>query len=170
MRPVFIIGFMGAGKSTVGAMVAARLGRPFVDLDGEIERETGRTAAELFAAEGEEGFRAAERAALATVAARQGLVVACGGGVVTDEGSRAILRASGTVVYLQVSSDEALARVGADLSGRPLLRGGDPSAAAALLRLRERLYETAADLVVDTAGRTPERVANEVVSLVEGAA
>ena len=169
MRPVFLIGFMGAGKSTVGAMVATRLGRPFVDLDGEIERETGRTATELFAAEGEEGFRAAERAALEAVAHHPGLVVACGGGVVTDEGSRAILRESGTVVYLQVSSDEALARVGSELAGRPLLRGGDPAAAAALLRLRERLYETAADIVVDTLHRTPGQVADEVVSLVEGA-
>jgi shikimate kinase len=169
MRPVFIIGFMGAGKSTVGAMVAARLGRPFVDLDGEIERETGHTATEVFAAEGEEGFRAAERAALEAVAHRPGLVVACGGGVVTDEGSRTILRKSGSVVYLQVSSDEAIARVGSELSGRPLLRGGDPAAAAALLRLRERLYETAADIVVDTLHRTPEQVADEVVSLVEGA-
>jgi shikimate kinase len=169
VRPVFIIGFMGAGKSTVGAMVAARLGRPFVDLDGQVERETGLTVAELFATRGETGFRDAERSALATVARQPGAVVACGGGVVTDDGSRLILRSSGVVVYLQVSPAVAVARVGFDSSGRPLLSGGDVESAGSLLRSRERLYEAAADLIVDTVGRSPERIADEVVSLVEGA-
>jgi shikimate kinase len=169
VRPLFIIGFMGAGKSTVGGMVAARLGRPFLDLDCEIERETGRTVAELFAAHGEAGFRDAERAALAMAARQPGVVVACGGGVVTDEGSHAILRESGTVVYLQVSSEVAVARVGFDSSGRPLLRGGDMRTTAALLRSRERLYEAAADIIVDTVGRSPEEIVDEVVLLVEGA-
>jgi len=169
VRPLFIIGFMGAGKSTVGGMVAARLGRPFVDLDGEIERETGHTVAELFAAHGEEGFRQAEREALARVARQPGVVVACGGGVVTDEGSHAILRESGTVVYLQVSPEVAVARVGFDSAGRPLLRGGDLTSAEALLHSRERLYEAAADLIVDTVDRQPEQIVEEIVSLIEGA-
>jgi shikimate kinase len=168
VRPVFIIGFMGAGKSTVGGIVAARLGRPFVDLDGEIERREGRSVAELFAAGGESGFRDAERAALAAVARQPGAVVACGGGVVTDDGSYAILRESGTVVYLQVSPEEAVARVGSEVYGRPLLRGGSLEAAASLLGSRERLYEAAADLTVDTANREPAAIANEVVSLLEG--
>lgn len=169
MRPIFVIGFMGAGKSTVGGLVAAALGRPFVDLDHEIERESGRTISELFAAGGESSFRDCERAALARVARQPGAVVACGGGVVTDEGSHAILRDSGTVVYLQVSPGEAVARVGTELSGRPLLRGVDLRAAAGLLHSRERLYEAAADIVIDTADRTPEEIAEEVVALVEGA-
>jgi len=167
MRPLFIIGFMGAGKSTVGGIVAARLGRPFLDLDREIERETGRTVAELFSAHGESGFRDAERAALALAARQPGIVVACGGGVVTDVGSHAILRESGTVVYLRVSADEAVARVGFDSSGRPLLLGGDLRSAEALLRSRERLYEAAADIVVDTVGRSVEQIADEIVTLLE---
>lgn len=169
MRPVFIIGFMGAGKSTVGGLVAALLGRPFIDLDMEIERETGSSVAELFATAGEAGFRAAERAALSAAARQPGVVVACGGGCVTDEGSYAILRESGTVVFLRVSPDEALARVGTDLAGRPLLQGGDPSSAAALLGSRERLYEAAADITVDTAERSPREIADEVVARLEHA-
>jgi shikimate kinase len=169
VRPVFIIGFMGAGKSTVGGIVAARLGRPFVDLDGEIERREGRTVAELFAAEGESGFRKAERAALAEVARQPGIVVACGGGVATDEDSYAILRESGTVVYLQVSPEEAVARVGSEVHGRPLLRGGSLESAASLLGSRERVYDAVADITVDTCGREPAAIADEVVPLLEGA-
>lgn len=168
MKPLFVIGFMGAGKSTVGAIIAERLGRPFIDLDREIEREQGMSVAQLFAALGESGFRDAERTALAGAASIPGVVVACGGGVVTDEGSHAILRERGVVAYLQVSPEEAVARVGSELTGRPLLRGGDTSTAAALLKSRERLYEAAADLVIDTADRAPAEIADELVILVEG--
>jgi shikimate kinase len=169
VRPIFVIGFMGAGKSTVGGMVAALMGRPFLDLDHEIERVAGRTIPEMFATVGEAGFRDAERAALAEAALRPGIVVACGGGVVTDPASHEILRMSGTVVYLQVSPEEAVARVGFDASGRPLLRGGDLASASALLHSRERLYEAAADIIIDTAGREPEEIAKEVVTVAEGA-
>jgi shikimate kinase len=79
------------------------------------------------------------------------------------------LRESGTVVYLQVSPEEAVARVGSEVHGRPLLRGGDLEAAVSLLGSRERLYEAAADITVDTAGREPAAIAEEVVSLIEGA-
>lgn len=168
MKPLFLIGFMGAGKSTVGAIVAQRLGRPFLDLDKEIERQQGMSVAHLFEKLGESGFRDAEREALTLAAQRPELVVACGGGVVTDEASHAILREHGVVVLLQVSADEAIARVGRYVSGRPLLRAGDPGAVAALLKSRERLYEAAADLLVDTADRSPAEIADEVVSLVEG--
>ena len=168
MRPLFLIGFMGAGKSTVGALVAQKLGRPFLDLDTEIEREQGVSVAQLFATLGESGFRAAERVALTGAAEIPGVVVACGGGVVTDEGSHAILRERGVVVYLQVSPEEAVARVGGDLTGRPLLRNGNLTAAAALLKSRLRIYEAVADLVVDTAGRAPQQIADEVVALTEG--
>jgi shikimate kinase len=169
VKPLFVIGFMGAGKSTVGAIVAERLGRPFIDLDTEIEREQGMSIATMFSTLGESGFREAERVALEHAAGVPGAVVACGGGVVTDEGSHAILRERGIVVYLQVLSEEAVARVGSELSGRPLLRAGDPSAVAALLKSRERLYEAAADILIDTADRAPGEIADEVVALVEGA-
>lgn len=167
MSTVFLIGFMGAGKSTVGRLLAARLGRPFFDLDAEIERERGTDVAAIFAAGGESAFRDAERAALSALAARDDAVVACGGGVVTDAGSRKVL-GHGTVAYLRVSSEEALARIGSETAGRPLLRGGDPSAASELLGSRESLYASVADMSLDTSGRTPETMADRIVELLEG--
>lgn len=166
MRPLFLIGFMGAGKSSVGRVVAARLGIPFVDLDEEIVRETGRTVDDLFAHGGEPCFRGAERAALAQLADRDDAVIACGGGAVTDEENRAVLRECGDVAYLVVSPEAALARVGSETTGRPLLRGEQLTSAAALLASRERLYETSADVRIETVGRNVEQVAEAVVTWV----
>lgn len=163
VRPLFLVGFMGAGKTTVGRLVAQRLGRPFVDLDDEIEAGTGRSVAEIFAGGGEAAFREAERDALAAVSALRDVVCACGGGVVTDPGCRALLESSGDVVYLVVSVEEALARCGSDATVRPLLRGGGLESAAELLSARTRLYEAAADLTVGTTGRAPEQVADAIV-------
>lgn len=169
MRGVYLIGFMGAGKTTVGRLLAERLGARFVDLDDEIVAEQGQEVAAIFAERGESGFRDAERAALTQLGSSEA-VVACGGGVVTDAGSRALLACAGTVVYLQVSFDEALARVGSETSGRPLLRDGDPAAVASLLASRESLYAAAADLTVDTTARSPEAVVDEILVSLRGAA
>jgi len=162
VRPLFLVGFMGAGKSTVGPILAARLGRPFIDLDDVIEDETGRTVAQLFDEVGEDGFREAERHALSAVAKEPSMIVACGGGIVVNADSRALLSASGDVVYLTVSADEALSRVHDQLESRPLLQGADPAGAASLLGLRERLYEQVADLTVGTVGHTPAEVADRI--------
>jgi shikimate kinase len=169
MGGVYLIGFMGAGKTTVGRLLAERLSRPFADLDDEIVAQQGASVSDIFATRGETGFRDAERAALARLAATDA-VVACGGGVVTDDGSRAVLARAGTVVYLRVSADEALARVGSDTSERPLLRDADPAAAASLLASREALYAAAADLSIDTAGLSPDAVADEIAARLEGVA
>jgi shikimate kinase len=168
MSAVFLIGFMGAGKSTVGRALAGRLGLPFFDVDEEIERSEKMSVAAIFDTGGEPAFRAAERAALASLVTKTA-IVACGGGAVTDEGSRAIL-ARGRAVYLRVSADEALARIGSETSGRPLLQGGAPAAAIALLSSRESLYESVADIEVDTVGRTPAEIADEIVQRLGGAA
>jgi shikimate kinase len=162
LRPVLLIGFMGAGKSTVGRLLASRLGAEFVDLDDEIRAREGASIAQLFSVRGESGFRAAERRALEDVAARDDVVVACGGGVVVDEASRAVLAGAGTIVYLRVSSGVALARVGKDTVGRPLLQGCAPGAAAALLRSRERIYEAVAEVTLETEERTPAEIADEL--------
>jgi 3-dehydroquinate synthase len=167
MSAVFLIGFMGAGKSTVGRLLASRLGRRFVDLDTEIEREQGADVASIFAAGGEAAFRDAEREALSALAGADDAVVACGGGVVTDPGSRKLL-SRGTVVYLRVSSEEALARIGSETTGRPLLRSADPAAVSELLGSRESLYSSAADMILDTSGRTPETMSERIVELLEG--
>jgi len=168
-RPVFLIGFMGAGKSTVGRIVAERLERPFCDLDREIENAEGRNVDELFAKLGEAGFRDAERAALRRVAAHKDAVVACGGGVVTDEGSRAILHDSGEVIYLAVTPEEAIARVGAETAGRPLLRDAGFGGVAGVLASRERLYQSVADFTIPTVGHTPEEIAGRIVLWIETA-
>jgi shikimate kinase len=159
---VFLIGFMGAGKSTVGGILAARLGLPFVDLDSEITRNAGRSIPEIFDAEGEQGFRSRETAALTALANVPASVVACGGGIVLIDENRRLLKQTGVVVYLKVSAEEAIARIG-DTTGRPLLAHGDAAhMAATLLATRETLYGTVADAVVDTGGLTPERVAGAV--------
>jgi shikimate kinase len=166
VRPLFLVGFMGAGKTTVGRILADSLGRRFVDLDRAIEESTGRSVDQLFEEVGEEGFRDAERDALTVAALDAGSVVACGGGIVTDDASREALANAGDVAYLEVSAGEALARVGGRFGGRPLLQGADPAGAAALLGLRERLYEEVADFTVDTVGRTPAEVAERIAAWV----
>lgn len=164
-RHILLIGFMGSGKSTVGRLVGQALDLPFLDLDEQVASAQGRTIPQIFAAEGESVFRAAESAALEVLGGSDSSVVACGGGIVLDDANRSLLKRSGTVVYLQVSAEEALARIG-DTSGRPLLSGGGTAMASALLRSREALYETTADLTVPTVGRTPREVADAVVSLI----
>jgi shikimate kinase len=164
-RHILLIGFMGSGKSTVGRLVGGALGLTFLDLDAHVVSSEGRSIPEIFAADGEPGFRAAESAALEALTASERSVVACGGGVVLDDANRSLLKRLGTVVYLQVSAEEAIARIG-DTSGRPLLAGGGVAMASALLRSREALYEATADVTVATAGRTPREVAEAVVSAV----
>ncbi|MCX8007470.1 MAG: 3-dehydroquinate synthase [Coriobacteriia bacterium] len=169
MSRVFLIGFMGSGKSTVGRMVADRLGMPFVDLDQEVSRRAGASIAEIFARSGEEGFRALEHETLRAVAEGPDAVVACGGGVVLRDENRQLLKRSGTVVYLAVSAEEALARIG-DVSGRPLLAGDARAIAPRILAARLALYRATADITVDTMARTPQEVVEEVVLQLAGRA
>lgn len=166
VRPLFLVGFMGAGKTTVGRALATLLDRPFIDLDETIREHTGRDATELFAQIGEDGFRDLEREALRQAVLVPDAVVACGGGIVTNDASREVLETSGDVVYLAVTADVALARVRDQLDGRPLLAGASPAGAAALLGLRERLYEEVEDFTVDTVGRTPDELAAEIAAWV----
>ena len=163
MSHVFLIGFMGAGKSTVGALLADRLGLPFIDLDARITERAGRSIIQIFDAEGEQGFRDRESEALAALADDPPAVVACGGGIVLADENRRLLKEMGRVVYLKVSAGEALARIG-DTTGRPLLERGDAGAmAATLLAARESLYRTVADVRVDTGGLNCDAVAGAVV-------
>lgn len=167
MSHLLLIGFMGAGKSTVGRKLADALGLPFVDLDEQIEAAAGKTVSELFM-EGEASFRAVESSVLRSLASHDDAVVACGGGVVTRDSNIALLHELGTVIYLKVSVGEALARIG-DTSSRPLLAGQDTAAAAAvLLSGRERLYAAAADLVVDTEGLNAEAVVARILPMLSG--
>ena len=162
MKSVFLVGFMGAGKSTVGQLAARELGMSFVDLDARIEERQGADVAGIFLSKGEEVFRDLESLELERVCTEPPAVVACGGGIVIRDANRRVLNDCGSVVYLRVTAGEALARVG-DVSSRPLLAQGGPAAAQTLLAARESLYGAVADITVDTVGRSPEDVAADVV-------
>jgi shikimate kinase len=162
---------MGAGKSTVGASLARRLGRRFVDTDAEVERAAGRSVAEIFAGEGEAGFRRRERAAI-EACRDAAAVVALGGGAIAQPGAREALGRAGRVVYLRARPATLLARIG-DAASRPLLAGLPPAGQLArleaLLAERRAAYE-AAELVIDTDGLAAEEVAERLAKRLEAEA
>lgn len=149
---VYLVGMMGAGKTTIGRRLAARLAREFVDLDQWIETITGASIPTIFEIEGESGFRLREAQALALLAQRQGLVVATGGGAVLDPMNRARMQGSGLVVYLIASPELLFARTRHDRN-RPLLQVADPLARIRRLAAwRDPLYREIADLIVEAGG------------------
>jgi shikimate kinase len=166
-----LIGMMGAGKSSVGACLAARLVRPFVDVDDVVTASAGCSVPEVFAAEGEEGFRERERVALADACASPvPLVIAAGGGAMLDPDSRSVARAAATVVWLRAAPAALAARVagGAERTDRPLLATGDAEQTLERLSvLRADVYDAAADVVVVTDDRTVEEVADSIVEQLE---
>ena len=164
---IFLVGMMGAGKSTVGRALARRLGREFVDSDREIVLRTGVPIATIFEIEGEAGFRRRESAVLAELATRHNVVVATGGGAVLDEASRRLMREHGTVVYLHASLDHLHERTRRDVA-RPLLASGDRRATlAALLEARDPLYREAAHLVVESGTPSAGSLAGRIAQALE---
>ena len=175
--PVFLIGFMASGKTTVGRIVAARLGWGFQDLDQIVTTAAGRSVADIFARDGEAEFRRRESEALRAVCETRRTVIATGGGAACQEQNLALMLAKGGVVALSVQPAEVIRRAGSD-GGRPLL--GSPtgtaagqtdaiSAAAQLLATREAFYARAHHRV-ETDGKSPEQVAEEVLRLLGGGA
>lgn len=166
---IWLVGMMGAGKSTVGAALALRLGTRLVDTDRDIASRAGASVAELFAREGEAGFRRREREAVERVAGKP-VVVALGGGAMAQPGAPARLGARGTVVYLRARPGTLATRVG-DAVDRPLLSGVEPAERearlGALLAEREPFYAQAA-IQVDTDERSVEDVVEEIVERLEG--
>jgi shikimate kinase len=156
---VYLVGMPGSGKSTVGRELAGRFGVPFVDLDVEIERTTGRSVPEIFAADGEAAFRALEAKALVEASREDPAVVACGGGIVLEPANRITLRNTGHCVFLDVPL-EVLRRRVPPAQDRPLIRReGDLEE---LLAAREALYREFAAHVVDATGE-PGEVAEAIV-------
>ncbi|HEX9529872.1 MAG TPA: shikimate kinase, partial [Acidimicrobiales bacterium] len=168
-RHVLLVGMMGAGKTTVGGLLAERLGRPYCDSDLEVEAATGRSVAEIFADEGEAAFRAQESAALALAVAEPGArVISVAGGAVLAAANRALIEAAGLVVWLRARVGTLAVRVGAG-EGRPLL-GGDPAAALARLDTARRdLYAEVADLTIDVDDLTAGEVVDAVVAAMDAA-
>lgn len=162
---IVLVGLMGAGKTSVGRLLAATLGRPFIDTDALITERAGCSIPEIFAAEGEAGFRAHEAAVVADMAGRDGLVIATGGGVAVSPQNREALRRTGMVFWLDAPPEELLRRAAADgAQHRPLLAGGDPLAKLnALAQARAAAYAQAAHHRVDAAAE-PAAVAAAIVA------
>jgi shikimate kinase len=165
-RHLVLVGLMGAGKTTVGQRCAELLQRPFVDTDELVVAAAGVPFDDIWSAEGEQGFRARERVAVADSAASPTpLVISCGGGAVLDAENRRALRAHGVVVWLLASSTELAARLVHDES-RPLLAGGDKTATLERLSaLREPAYEAAAHVQVEVGKLGEEEVVARLAQL-----
>jgi len=160
---LFLVGPMGAGKSAVGRQLARALHLGFVDSDDEIEARTGVDIPFIFEKEGEAGFRKREAAVIDELTARDGLVLATGGGAVIDAQSRSYLGGRGFVVYLHTSVDQQLQRTQRGRE-RPLLQNGDPREVLVdLLAVRDPMYREIADLVVSTDGRRVNAVVREIL-------
>ncbi|MEU3722609.1 shikimate kinase [Streptomyces sp. NPDC031705] len=162
---VVLVGPMGSGKSTVGALLARRLGVPYRDTDADIVAAQGREISDIFVDEGEPYFRELERGAVAAAVAEHTGVLALGGGAVLDEGTRALL-AGLPVAYLSMDVEEAVRRVGLG-AARPLLAVNPRRQWRELMEARRPLYTEVARVVVATDDRTPEEVAQAVLDALE---
>lgn len=163
-RNVFLVGLMGAGKTSVGRMLARRLGKAFIDSDQEVESRTGVRIPVIFEIEGEAGFRRRECQVIADLAARRDIVLATGGGAVLDPANRRALAGNGTVIYLRAQVADLWRRTRND-RGRPLLQTADPQARLAeLYSARDPLYREVADLIVDTGAQSVRHLVSRLVA------
>ena len=170
MKPsdnIFLVGMMGAGKTTVGKILARRLKRRFVDSDHEIERRCGVRIPVIFDIEGEEGFRGREGQAIAEVAALDGVVLATGGGAVLSAENRRRITSRGTTIYLHARPEDLHRRLRHD-KGRPLLDTPDPlQRLRDLYAVRDPLYRQVADIVVETGTQSVQALARELLAKIE---
>ena len=170
---IFLVGLMGAGKTSVGKLLARRLGKDFHDCDQEIERATGVKIQVIFEIEGEAGFRAREAKMLAELTARRDIVLATGGGAVLSADNRRLLAECGVVVYLRAAAPELWSRTRHDKK-RPLLKTADPQARLEqLFAERDPLYREVADIIVDTGnqrvGNLAHRLEQQLLQHLSGA-
>ncbi|WWP01131.1 MAG: shikimate kinase AroK [Candidatus Dasytiphilus stammeri] len=167
-RNIFLIGPMGAGKSTIGRQLAQQLNMEFLDSDQELERRTGADIGWIFDVEGEEGFRDREEKIINEITEKQGIVLATGGGAVKSKETRKRLSARGIVVYLETTIEKQLARTQRDKK-RPLLQKLDsrPRILQALAEERNPLYEETADIKVCTDDHSAKMVANKIMLMLK---
>jgi shikimate kinase len=163
MKPIVLVGMMGAGKSTVGKRLASRLHWQFIDSDHELEQRCGASIATIFDLEGEAGFRKRESEVLADILKRETVVLGTGGGAVIAEVNRQLMSEAGTVVYLRAQLSDLWHRTRRD-KRRPLLQSADPKQRLGqLLAARVALYESVAHCTVDTGRQPVELVVNLVI-------
>lgn len=166
-RQAVLVGFMGAGKSSVGKVLAQRLGAEFVDVDERIESAAGRRIGEIFASCGEEAFREMEKAAIRDAVSAPGRVVAAGGGAFVDEANRRALKAYAPVFFLEVSVESVMERLSGDRS-RPLFPGGREAGKLRELMERRRPSYREADFTVPTDNRSVPDIADGILALLAG--
>lgn len=158
---------MGVGKTTVGRGLARLASMDFIDCDVELERRTGVSVTTIFEIEGEEGFRRRESDLLREITALTGMVIATGGGVVTGEENRALIRSAGLVIYLTAPVRRLLRRT-RNSRNRPLLDTSDREATMnELMRVRDPLYRAVADLVITVDDRSPQHLAHRILEAIE---
>lgn len=163
MKNIILMGFMGAGKTTIGKKLSKALNWEFIDTDAYIEEEQGRKISDIFAEDGEMAFRDMETDLLKRLQNGENqFVLSIGGGMPVREENRALLRNLGTVVYLKTSKEEIIRRVSGD-KNRPLLQGGDlEEKVTNLMNARECIYIETAHVEIVTDGKTPEQVVKEI--------
>ena len=167
-RLLILTGFMGSGKSSVGKIVAERLGYRFVDLDAEIVNASGCSINETFARVGEQEFRTLESSQLEQIlSAGEGSVLATGGGAVISAQNRTLMRSRGVIINLKVTLDQVLTRL-KGCSDRPLLAGEDAAKRATTLMNEREQYYADADIRIDTDGKSMEDVAAEILCRLKG--
>lgn len=167
---IYLVGLMGAGKTSVGRLLARRLGKRFYDTDHEIERATGVKIPVIFDIEGEAGFRARESRMLAELVRLRGIVLATGGGIVLSDTNRRALVSGGTVVYLRATPEDLWARTRHD-KNRPLLQTADPlGKLRELFSQRDPLYREVAEYIVDTGSQSVASLVGRVERLLAGQA
>jgi shikimate kinase len=157
-----LIGLPGSGKTTIGAIVARQVGWRFVDIDAEIVRRSGRSVAEMFRSDGESSFRAMESRLTAELSSEAEIVLAPGGGWAAQPGALDALPAGTATVWLRITPEEAIRRLGGSPLERPLLAGADPLAALRKLGLERNEYYGRADLVVDVDGCAADDISRTI--------
>lgn len=166
-KPVVLTGFMGSGKTSVGRVLAAQLGCPLIDLDAVIVAEAGKSINDIFAEDGEAGFRILESECLERELRKGRVVISCGGGAVIDDNNRRLMRKLGFVVNLNASFSTTLARL-RGVTDRPLYVGEDASnRVLELMKHREQYYRDA-DIRIDTNDKSVEDVAAEILTVLKG--
>jgi shikimate kinase len=163
---IALIGFMGTGKTTVGRILAAKLGKAFVELDAEIEKTAGKSVADIFRDDGEAHFRELEKKVTKTFTGKKNIVIACGGGIVLDEKNIFRLQQECVIVCLSASLSEIMMRTSGDK--RPLLNVADKEKRIQeLLESRSPLYQKAAEITINTSGSDAPGVVQKILNALD---